>query len=69
MLIIVGVVAALLICGGFLMGWSWAQQALEARARRQAALQRQLNAERRALAATREALQLAQRAARSSSAS
>ncbi|MGH3622943.1 MAG: hypothetical protein ACRDQ5_14280 [Sciscionella sp.] len=39
----------LLVLGSFLLGWTWAIEAYDQRSRRQAALQRELNAERRAL--------------------
>jgi len=41
--------AALLLCLSVLCGWSWANQAHRERDRQQAAIQRQLNAEWRAI--------------------
>jgi hypothetical protein len=48
-------IITLLFSFGVMTGWSWANQAFEDRSRRQAKRQRELNAERRALRAAKEA--------------
>jgi hypothetical protein len=55
MIILALSVAFLLLCGGVMLGWSWAQQGVEGRSRRQAEFQRSLNAERDALRRARDA--------------
>lgn len=49
LILVIVVTAILLVLGSFLLGWTWAIEAYDQRSRRQAALQRELNLERRAL--------------------
>jgi uncharacterized membrane-anchored protein YhcB (DUF1043 family) len=59
MILVVVIVAGVLMVVGLLIGWSLAEMAFSQRSRRQARLQRRLNAERQALRDSGELARLA----------